>query len=146
MYSFISRERWIQLVHRDIISTYSFNLLLDWFKNKFSFVYIIIHLNTSYFYIGETSNLLLNRLHEHQYSAKNAQFDRSNSTFFHRFLCDNITESFVILPITIFNVHTQSTEQRKLLEQYCIKKFQPKLNSKSAPFNSSIHSIHSSSQ
>jgi len=146
VYSFISPNRWIQFVHRDIISTYVYNSLFDWFKNKFSFVYIIIHPNTSYFYIGETSNLLFNRLHEHQYSAKNAQLNRLNSTFFHRFLCDNTAESFIILPITIYNVHTQSTEQRKLLEQYCIKKFQPKLNSKSAPFNSSIHSMQPSSQ
>jgi hypothetical protein len=96
-------------------------------QHQNSSVYIITHPDSSFYYIGETSQLLFSRLHQHQYSAQNTHIS-SNSSFVHRYMRDHNISSFIILPITVYDSRTQTTNERKLLETQLIKQFNPKLN------------------
>ncbi len=138
VYSFICPSHWINFINRSVIRSYV-SIFSDSFLHPFSSVYILLHHKTSFFYIGETIQTLFSRLHQHQYSAAHTEIP-SNSDFCHRFLRDNDASSFVILPICTSDLHSQTMNTRKLLEIKFIQQLQPKLNTRSAPFNTHISS------
>ncbi len=121
----------------------SHQILANSFVNNNSYIYIIMHPISSYYYIGSTSKSLLTRFHQHLYDSTRTTNNHISTNLFHRYLRDNNSNSFVILPISISPQQSQS--QRLQLEIKLIRKFQPKLNTLHSTFNHPVRNVNISS-